>query len=143
MQYCERKHESSTFDNLVVDPLLLMMYNLMKKIFSRVNLMFDLCHEAFIICCSYSVFLFSTSSSQGQNCTGMCLFPVWPSRLWTDSEFCSISPGCDKQIEIMSYGRYRNQFRKAEILQNFVINDNEDNNYNNVQPVFLVSFFER
>lgn len=47
MEYCERKHESSTFDNLVVDQLLLRVYNLLKKKFSSVNLTFDLCHEGF------------------------------------------------------------------------------------------------
>lgn len=43
-----------------------------------------------------------------------------------------ISLGCEEQIENVSYRRYRNQFRKAKNSQDFVINNNKDNNYNNV-----------
>lgn len=32
----------------------------------------------------------------------------------------------------LSYRRYRNQFRKAKNSQDFVINNNKDNNYNNI-----------
>lgn len=37
---------------------------------------------------------------------------------------------CEKQIENVSYRRYRNQFRKTENLQDFVINNDKDDNNN-------------
>lgn len=117
--------------------------------------------EFVIIWCSYSDFILSTCSARGQNCTGMCTFisqtcghlirgqtlnfaPHFSQlQVRGTSPSPYISLGCEEQIENVSYRRYRNQFRKAKNSQDFVINNNKDNNYNNVQPVFLVSFFER